>query len=177
MLSCDECGFDGGALSPEQLAAAFDGFGRRFRAPLSRFLPGEDGPAVLRARPTAETWSGLEYAAHVRDALGFYAGRIRGALGTDDPQFEAFDVEAACEQRRYNAEDPASVAGEVGAASADLGALLADLTPSQWERTGVGSDGGARSVRLLAERAAHEGHHHLLDVGRSLRAARERGRT
>jgi len=41
---------------------------------------------------------------------------------------------------------------------------------------GIGSDGDERTVHELAGRLVHEGHHHLLDVGRSLRAVREQRR-
>ncbi|HWI03460.1 MAG TPA: hypothetical protein VNT52_06465, partial [Acidimicrobiales bacterium] len=63
---CQECGFDYETLDPAEIPAALRAFAKRYRAPLTRFLPGEDGDAVVRQRPAEGTWSALEYAAHVR---------------------------------------------------------------------------------------------------------------
>jgi hypothetical protein len=44
-----------------------------------------------------------------------------------------------------------------------------------WDRVGL-RRGEERSVRFTARRAVHEGSHHLLDIGRGLRAVRDRRR-
>ena len=44
----------------------------------------------MRARPDPDTWSALEYAAHLRDALRFYEDRIRRTLSEDRPQLEPY---------------------------------------------------------------------------------------
>jgi hypothetical protein len=173
MIRCEECGFVGDDLSNADLVAAIAKFAKRYRPPVTRFLPGEDGLAIVRARPAAGVWSALEYVAHTRDALGFYRDRIARVLAEERPQLEAFGFEAAAEERGYNDEDPVAAADGLATASTDLSETLGRLDDAQWERVGVGSEGGDRTVRVLAGRAAHEGHHHLLDVGRSLRAARE----
>jgi len=49
---------------------------------------------------------------------------------------------------------------------------LEALTPDQWERAGT-RDGEHRTVLDLARRGVHEGTHHLLDIGRVLRAVRQ----
>lgn len=174
MISCDECSFDGGPMSGADLSAACVGYARKYRAPLTRFLPGEDGPTVLRLRPEDGGWSGLEYAAHVRDVFTFYAGRIERVLAEDRPQLEHLDLEVLREERRYNDQDPTVVADEVTAAANAMADLLSRIDGGGWERVGLVSDGSGdeRSVRLLAEQAVHNGHHHLLDIGRTLRAAR-----
>jgi hypothetical protein len=174
MVSCDECGFRGETRSNADLVVDAGRFATRFTAPLTRFLPTDDVPGVLRARPEPATWSALEYAAHVRDAFGFYADRIHRVVSEDQPRLEAFGFDAACEERRYNDEEPARVAEAIAVAADELSALLRSLPEDAWERVGIGSGGEVRTVRMLAERAVHEGHHHLLDIGRSLRAARGR---
>ena len=40
---CEECGFEYASVSPADAAVALRSFGRRYRAPLTRFLDGEDG--------------------------------------------------------------------------------------------------------------------------------------
>ena len=69
---CDECGFVYAEVSPEDAAEKLRSFGRRYRAPLTRFLAGEDGDTMLRQRPEEGVWSALEYAAHVRDVLALW---------------------------------------------------------------------------------------------------------
>jgi hypothetical protein len=173
-MRCDECGFDGDGLTEEDLASACDGFVRRFKAPLTRFLPNEDGPSVLRGRPSPSVWSALEYAAHTRDALAFYIERIERVLVEERPLLTKVGWETQAEERGWNDEDPASVAASLETTALALGARLRSLDGETWGRVGLSSegDGAERTVRALAERAVHEGHHHLLDIGRSLRAAR-----
>ena len=176
-MRCDECGFDGDALSNDELVAACRGFVRRYRAPLTRFLPNEDGDALVRRRPAPEVWSALEYAAHTRDVFAFYRERIERVLAEDRPTFHAVGFGDREEERTYNDEDPAVTADGVTGEAAAVAALLEALDADGWQRVGLASDGRGdeRTVRVLAERAVHDGHHHLLDIGRSLRAAREAG--
>jgi hypothetical protein len=173
-LQCEECGFDSDVLEPADLIAAVRTFGKRYRAPVTRFLPNEDGPAVVRERPAPDVWSALEYVVHVRDALGFYDDRIRRVVEEDRPQLERFDFGPAAGKK--NEEDPSEAAQAVAAISEQLASRLESLSSEQWDRVGLSSDGdgGERTVRILAARAVHEGQHHLLDVGRSLRHARGR---
>ncbi|HUQ40052.1 MAG TPA: DinB family protein [Acidimicrobiales bacterium] len=175
-MRCEECGF---TQPPDDaaIAAGFAGFPRRYRAPLTRFLRDEDGAAILRRRPAPGVWSALEYAAHTRDAIGFYRDRINLVLDTDRPQLATEDFAAVTEARRYHDEDPANTADGIEMVCVALNDRLSRLDAEQWDRVGIGSaDGGEdrdRTVRVLAVRALHEGHHHLLDIGRVLRAARE----
>ena len=173
---CAECGFDWDGLDSAALPAAIRALPGRFAKPLTRFLPGEDGAELLRARPEAAVWSALEYAAHTRDAVELYDQRIARVLTEDRPRLAPFDPDAACEERRYSEEVPGEVlAGfeRVAAAAADR---LEALDPRGWERVGVGSSGEDRTVLVLARRMVHEGHHHLLDIGRVLRRVREQPR-
>ena len=102
---CEECGFDYEALGPADIPASIRAFARRSRAPLSRFLPGEDG-----------------------DALAANAER--------------------------------------------LAATVESVPEGGWDRVGLRRD-EERSVLVTARRAVHEGSHHLLDIGRGLRAVRD----
>ena len=173
-MRCEECGFDATELSPTDAVAALRKFPRRYRAPLTRLLPGEDG-AVLRRRPEPGTWSALEYAAHVRDVFGTYAGRVRRTLDEDRPEFEGPRPDELVESGRYNDADPAAVVGELEANAELLASVLEGVPDDGWERVGI-RHGEEHSVLLSARRAVHEGNHHLLDVGRSLRAARDAAR-
>jgi len=169
---CEECGFDYDALDPADVPAAIRGFAKRYRAPLSRFLPGEDGDALLRQRPAPGTWSALEYAAHVRDVFDSYDRWIRQTLDHDRPPLEGAGPEDLAVERRYNDDDPAAVAEALAANAERLADTVASVPADGWDRVGL-RGGGERSVRLSARRAVHEGSHHLLDIGRGMRALRD----
>lgn len=179
VFHCEECGFDARTMSDDDLVAALASFGRRFRAPVTRFLPNEDGPAVIRTRPTPDVWSALEYVGHTRDVLRFYRERVERVLTEERPTFAVIgEVTPAARVAGYHGEGEADVAEELAAEATALSDRLAGLDAAGWQRAGLSSDGSGdeRSVRVLAERAVHDAHHHLLDVGRSLRAARDAAR-
>jgi hypothetical protein len=169
---CDECGFDYEALATADIPAAIRSFARRYRAPLTRFLPGEDGDALVRARPQPATWSALEYAAHVRDVFENYGRWIDQTLSEDRPVLEGPGPEELAVERRYNSDDPAAVADALAENAERLAATVEAVPPDGWDRVGR-RRGDERSVLLSARRAVHEGSHHLLDVGRGLRAVRD----
>lgn len=158
---CEECGFDNTQYSEADLVALIAKQAETFPAALDG-VPQDQ----LAARPSLEVWSALEYAAHQRDVIAWYADRIERALTENRPQFTGYDFSV-----------PSVVTDDDGAEIAVLATEMSDrlrsLDDSQWQRVGIGSiDGDERDVRNLASRVAHEGVHHLLDIEASLRAAR-----
>lgn len=162
MSTCAECGYRWGA-PPEHVVAVIAGLPDR----LSRLLLDD---SRLRTRPAAGVWSPLEYLAHTGDAIGWYAERIDLVLTEDRPRLEPFDWDAHTADQRYHDRRPADVLAGVRATCGRLSAVLQALTGPEWAREGIGSDGSARSVGRLADRAGHEAHHHLRDVERGLGA-------
>ena len=171
-MRCDECGFVYEDLAPAEVPAAIRAFAKRYRAPLSRFLPGEDGDSLIRQRPAPDTWSALEYAAHVRDVFGWYDGWIKQCLTEDRPVLEGPGRDEAAVLHRYNEDDPAAVAEALAANAERLAATVEGVPDDGWDRVGLRRD-EERSVLFTARRAVHEGSHHLLDIGRGLRAVRD----
>ena len=172
-MKCEECGFEYESLAPAEIPGAIRAFAKRYRAPLSRFLPGEDGDSLLRERPAPHTWSALEYAAHVRDVFAWYDGWIKQCLAEDRPVLEGPGRDEAAVDRRYNEDDPAAVADALAANAERLAATVEAVPDEGWDRVGLRRD-EERSVLFTGRRAVHEGSHHLLDIGRGLRAVRER---
>jgi len=168
---CDECAFDWEG-PPEDLVAELASSGSSYNACLT-VLPGED-VSVLRARPAPAVWSALEYTAHMRDVVDFYAERINRVLNEETAQLTARDFDALAEDRSYNLQDPTVVLDQLAGACTSTATLLSSLTAPQWERAGVGSEGGERTVLRLARSLVHDGHHHLVDVRRVLCATRPR---
>gem|GEM_PF-818720 len=159
---CTECGFDWSLSAPAtvvQIASAPAGYRR-----LVERWPVSD--AAWRSRPAPTVWSGLECLAHTADALDWYRGRITEVLARDGARLEAFDWDAACEERRYCDRDVAATLRDLERACAVLVVQLRGLDAGSWEKAGVGSsDGGPRTVLSLSRRAAHELSHHRGDIG------------
>ena len=172
---CDECGFVYADVSPTDAAEKLRSFSRRYRAPLTRFLPGEDGDVILRQRPSADVWSALEYAAHVRDAIRFNGYLARRTLTEDTPTLPAPNPDQAAVDNNYNDEDTAAVADGLAERADKLAAMVeGNEDPTAWDRVAIweGRDGDF-SALYFVRNAVHEGHHHLLDIGRVLRHVRE----
>ncbi|CAN5247002.1 DinB family protein [soil metagenome] len=173
---CDECGFDYEALAVADAVDELRRLGRRYRAPLTRFLRDEDGDAVVRAHPLAGTWSALEYACHLRDVLDVQRERLAVALAEDTPSFEPMGREERVVRDRYNEQDPAEVAGQVAVNGEALADTVEAMTEDQLARTAIYGypQEQERTLAWVVRHTVHEGEHHLLDVGRVLRAARGR---
>jgi hypothetical protein len=170
---CPECGFDPATVTPAELPAAVAGLARRYQAPLTRLLAGEDD-GVLRRRPSPDVWSALAYACHVRDVLALFDERVRRMLDEDRPQLDWWDHDEAVDADGYEQQEPAAVAAALAVNAAAFSATLAAVPDDAWARTGVRRDAEVFTVLGAARFALHEGNHHLLDVGRVLRAARGR---
>jgi hypothetical protein len=170
MTRCEECGFEFDSVTPELAPSTIREFGRRYRAPLTRLLKGED-EAVLRTRPADGVWSAIEYAGHVRDVFALFDRRVERLLVEEDPVLELIDPDALVRDGDYRSLGPVAVADELAAEADTFATRLEALTPEQWERSGT-RDGERRTVLDVARRGAHEGSHHLLDIGRGLRTVR-----
>jgi hypothetical protein len=170
---CAECGFDPDDLRPADLTVAMRAFARRYRAPLTRGLPGEDLDDIVRRSPGPGVWSALEYGWHVVDIFRVFDDRIRCALAGREPDEPVIDWEG-----RVAAASPSltrdTVAADLEDAADSLATTLAELNDDEWSLPGTTGRGAQVTVGDLATIAVHEGSHHLLDVGRVLRAARGR---
>jgi len=172
---CDECGFVYAEVSPADAVEKLRSFARRYRAPLTRFLADEDGDAILRRRPSADVWSALEYAAHVRDAIRFNGYMARRTLTEEHPTMPAPNPDQTAVDNNYNAEDPSEVAAGIEERADKVATIVEGVEdPSAWDRVAAweGRDGDFTALYFVRN-AVHEGHHHLLDVGRVLRHVRE----
>jgi len=171
---CDECGFEYAAVSPAEAAEKLQSFGRRYRAPLTRFLDGEDGDSLLRTRPSPDVWSALEYAAHARDAIRFNGYMARRTLAEDHPTMPAPNPDKTADDNDYNSQDPLTVADELAERAEKLASMVVSTPPDDWGRTAaVERREGEFTALYFVRNAVHEGHHHLLDIGRVLRHVRE----
>jgi S-DNA-T family DNA segregation ATPase FtsK/SpoIIIE len=164
MVDCDECGLVYASIAVTDIPNALVAFGPIYRARL-----GVD-PSRLRARPSPEIWSALEYSCHVRDVLEVQRGRLLLALAEDRPTFIPMGRVERVTRDRYNDQDPLIVADELEAAATAIGAAFGGLDAEQWERTGIYNwpTASERSMVWLGRHTIHEGQHHLRDIDAAL---------
>ena len=166
---CAECGWDVAGRPDADLAGLLDAEGDAWAAVL------EDAPlAGLRWRPDPETWTGLEYAAHVRGVLTVFAERVVRMLGEEDPVLVVWDDEAAVLAEAYDEQDPAEVLDGLQVAAGAYGEQLVELPGEMWSRTGRRED-TVFTVSSISWYGLHESTHHRFDVERSLQQAAEAG--
>lgn len=173
---CEECGFDYDSVPDAEVSDRLVSYGRRYRAPLTRGLPGESLSELLRAHPTPGVWSALEYACHMRDVFVVQRERAELTLVEDTPTYQPMGREERVVDDRYNEQDPLAVLDELAANAEECARTFESLTPDQWLRTAIYTypEPAERPLTWLARHTIHEAHHHLLDIGRALRTARGR---
>ena len=169
---CPECRFDPAEHGPSDLPAEVRRLGSRYRAPLTRGLPGEDLDALVDERHEPDAWSALELAAHARDILVVFDDRVRAAVEGEEPAEPVVDWEGRVDAA--GEEDRAALAEQIAEAAAALADRLDGLDTTDWDKPGMTGRGREVTVTDLAVIALHEGNHHLLDIGRALRTARGR---
>jgi hypothetical protein len=155
---CPECGFDASTLTRTDVAPAI----RANAAAWQEILARGDG---VRQRPSADRWSPLEYACHVRDVYRLYDYRLGLILNEDDPQYPNWDQDETAVEDRYDQQDPAVVAVELGEAGEKIAANFAAVRGDQWSRTGTRSDGARFTVDSFSRYLVHDLVHHIYDVG------------
>ncbi len=154
--ACPECGFDGEHFRVEDAPAEL----RANAVEWSRLL---DRPSV-RERPDDHTWSGLEYACHVRDVFRLYLFRLDLMRDQDGPHFPNWDQDETAIADRYAEQDPVEVAGELAVAADLLARAFATVRPEELGRTGFRSDGAEFTIGSFTRYMVHDPVHHVWDV-------------
>ena len=100
---------------------------------------------------------------------------MTATLKEDRPSFPRMRRDELVVERDYNHQDPAAVLAGLEAATRALAVELEYVRGDGWARRAYRED-LEMTVAWMARNAVHEGNHHLLDIGRSLRAARQAAR-
>jgi hypothetical protein len=170
---CAECGFDASVISETRAGEAIRTLGARYHEYLTCPRITED-PDVLRRRPSPDTWSALEYAAHMRDVIALWGWALHQTLSRDRPILPAGDSELpdrVAFEAAYNTQDPLAVDRELLANAERMAIKVSTIGSEQWQRTAVFGDIEVSPLWIVCK-VAHEGHHHELDMERSLRLTR-----
>jgi hypothetical protein len=165
---CPECGLDYDTVKPLDTIRAVRSFPYRYRTLIKElYQEFPDAEEIVRRRPEPETWSALEYTAHVAEVLDTMAPQIRRIVVEDNPTIPEFDDEDRVEKESYNDLPVTEVLSRLDSSCADLGMTLDCLGAEEWARTGQFSY-GERDALAVARNAVHEGSHHLRDIERGL---------
>lgn len=130
----------------------------------------------MRAHPIEGTWSALEYVCHVRDVFEVQRERLAHALVEDDYAPPPMRRDDRVSEDRYNEQDPVAVADDLAANATALATYIENFSADDLQRIMHYNypEPAPRPLSWVAVHTVHEGEHHLLDVGRVLRAARGR---
>jgi hypothetical protein len=153
---CTQCGFDASTVTPSTVPGSVENMLPRWRAVLRR-------PDATE-RPDDSTWSALEYACHVRDVFNLFDRRLNLMLTEDNARFENWDQDQTALESDYANADPAVVSAELTTEGQQVAASFARVQESQWDRTGLRSNGSEFTVLTLAQYFLHDVVHHLADV-------------
>lgn len=129
-----------------------------------RWRLGAAPPERLVRRSQPGVWSPLEYAAHLGEAVDWYADRIQRILKEDHPRLRPYDWDRAAVAGRYSDRSADRVLTVLDHACGRLGLLASMLGPPELGAWGIGSDGTQRTVEQLVARAVHELVHHEMDI-------------
>jgi hypothetical protein len=154
---CAECGYVAGAVVLADLPALIVEASIRLADAVRQ--PG----SAVRDHP--QTWSALEYGAHVRDVCRIFDGRVQLMLTEDDPLFANWDQDATAIEGQYWAQDPATVADELQMSAHVMAHTVAAIADEAWLRPGRRSNGSVFTVDSLARYFLHDLVHHAHDVG------------
>jgi DinB superfamily len=172
---CPECQFDPTTVVDTEMAELFAKFAKRYPIPLTRLLP-SDNPAILTTRPEPAIWSAQEYVGHAAQCFEEAANWITTLQAGGAAQFSGSDVDVAVLEAEFNNQTAVEIAQRVAAAATQTAELLGTLNAEDFAREVTFGEWKV-PFRMLLVAQLHEGHHHLLDVGRILRAERNRQAT
>lgn len=113
-------------------------------------------------------WNVVYVVCHLRDMEIAFTQRLHTMLETDNPTFPANDPDAMAVANHYAEADLRQSLAEFEARRRQFIALLQNLTPEQWERTGMHPFFGATTVITLAVNSAIHDLDHIEQITRAL---------
>jgi hypothetical protein len=135
---------------------------------LARLMRGQSDAALTR-RPSPEAWSAKEVVGHLRDAEEHLSGWMTLILTMEDPALITAGTAARwAEDRQYQRHHAGAAWDAFGRRRDETLALLRDLTPAQWARSGHHHRHGRMSVDHLLSLIAWHDDNHLDQLKRAL---------
>jgi DinB family protein len=128
--------------------------------------------SALRTRPSADAWSAGEIIAHLADAEIVIGFRMRLILGAPGTPIAAYDQDSWVSSGHYDQRDPHKSLEQLRVMREANLALLALLTPEQWQQYGVHSERGQETIEQLVRMTAGHDVNHLRQIERIVSTCR-----
>lgn len=117
--------------------------------------------AQVRARPVAGMWSPLEVVCHLADSEALFADRMKRVLAEDRPPLPFADPERFAAALAYHERDAAEEVAFIGLLRRQMARILQAQPAAAWQRVGVHSKEGERTLEQLLRKAVDHLEHHL----------------
>ena len=127
---------------------------------LDQAIDGLDA-AQLRARPIAGTWSTLEVVCHLADSEALYAERMKRVLAEDRPAMPFADPSRQTMVLAYHERDAAEEVALITLVRRQMARILRSQPPEAWQRVGIHSKEGERTLEQIVRKAVDHLDHHL----------------
>jgi len=116
-------------------------------------------------RPAEGVWTVTEYVCHLRDVAMTFTIRLHRARTEDRPALEPMFNDLRARRFRYDDHDLDAVLDQLAVVTPGLLDEVARYADADWDRTVTRLPHEERTARWLLRQAAHEGVHHLRDIG------------
>ena len=118
-------------------------------------------PHQLRARPTAGMWSVLEVVCHLADSESLFADRMKRVLAEDRPPLPFADPTSYVAALAYHERDAGEEVAFIDLLRRQMARILQAQPPAAWQRVGIHSKEGERTLEQLLRKAVDHLEHHL----------------
>ncbi len=149
---CAECGFQPGYPYEDNESRI-----KNLVAPTHAAFEQEN----LTQRPQKNTWSPLEYLAHISEVCEVMVQRLNLMVTQDSPTFPNWDQDAAAIEQQYNRQNPEDVERKLLQNLEDSARLFGSIPPEHRQHRGLRGNGAAFTVQTLAEYFVHDLEHHV----------------
>jgi len=116
--------------------------------------------AQLRARPVAGMWSVLELVCHLADSEALFADRMKRVLAEDRPALPFADPARCVAALAYHERDAAEEVAFIGLLRRQMARILQAQPADAWQRVGIHSKEGERTLEQLLRKAVDHLEHH-----------------
>ena len=162
MEACEVCGYEWDAVTANEVCARMRAVAAGYREVLA------GGGDRFSVRPGPETWSVVEYSAHVRDVFFNLRDRIVVGLAEDNPTPKPTFVDVRIASGLYAADTPERLIVEIDVATDLFARTVEALDDAQLARPIFYPypRPETRTLLWVASQALHEAEHHLTDIQR-----------
>lgn len=140
---------------------------------ISRLIRGLS-PEQLRARPVAGMWSMLEVVCHLADSEALFADRMKRVLSEERPALPFADPQRYAATLAYQMRDAGEEVAFLAAVRHQMARILRAQPLEAWQRVGVHSREGERTLDQLLGKAIDHLEHHLTFLRAKRQALEER---